>query len=70
MIAQAAHESSGAGHHRSVALFGGTFDPVHTGHISVAQAAQRRFQLDAIHFIPSSHPPHKPQRELTPFAHR
>ncbi|HTW22826.1 MAG TPA: nicotinate-nucleotide adenylyltransferase [Candidatus Baltobacteraceae bacterium] len=69
MIAQAAHESSG-GHHRSVALFGGTFDPVHAGHIAVAQAAQRRFQLDAIHFIPSSHPPHKPQRELTPFAHR
>lgn len=70
MIAQASHESSGAGHHRSVALFGGTFDPVHAGHIAVAQAAQRRFHLDAIHFIPSSHPPHKPQRELTPFAHR
>ena len=70
MIPQAAHESPGAGHHRSVALFGGTFDPVHAGHIAVAQAAQRRFHLDAIHFIPSSHPPHKPQRELTQFAHR
>jgi nicotinate-nucleotide adenylyltransferase len=70
LIAQPAHESPGAGHHRSVALFGGTFDPVHAGHIAVAQAAQRRFHLDAIHFIPSSHPPHKPQRELTLFAHR
>jgi nicotinate-nucleotide adenylyltransferase len=70
LIAQLAHESPSAGHHRSVALFGGTFDPVHAGHIAVAQAAQRRFHLDAIHFIPSSHPPHKPQRELTPFAHR
>jgi len=70
LIAPPAQESSGAGHSRSVALFGGTFDPVHAGHIAVAQAAQRRFHLDAIHFIPSSHPPHKPQRELTLFAHR
>jgi len=53
-----------------VALFGGTFDPVHTGHIAVAQAAQRRFHLDAIYFVPSSHPPHKPLRELTHFPHR
>jgi nicotinate-nucleotide adenylyltransferase len=55
---------------RSIALFGGTFDPIHTGHIAVAQAAQRRFHLDAIYFIPSSHPPHKPQAELSPFIHR
>jgi nicotinate-nucleotide adenylyltransferase len=58
------------GRHRSVALFGGTFDPVHAGHIAVAQAAQRRFHLDTIHFVPSSHPPHKPLRELTAFVHR
>src|SRR6202020_153468 len=55
---------------RSIAPFGGTFDPIHTGHISVAQAAQRRFHLDAIYFIPSSRPPHKSQRELEPFVHR
>jgi nicotinate-nucleotide adenylyltransferase len=55
---------------RSIALFGGTFDPIHTGHIAVAQAAQRSFHLDAIYFIPSSHPPHKPQDELSPFIHR
>jgi nicotinate-nucleotide adenylyltransferase len=61
---------AGAGHRRSVALFGGTFDPIHTGHIAVAQAAQRRFHLDAIYFIPSSRPPHKTQRELLPFVHR
>jgi nicotinate-nucleotide adenylyltransferase len=53
-----------------VALFGGTFDPVHAGHIAVAQAAQRRFHLDAIYFVPSSRPPHKSRRELTPFVHR
>jgi nicotinate-nucleotide adenylyltransferase len=65
-----AHKPAGAGHRRSVALFGGTFDPLHAGHIAVAQAAQRRFHLDSIHFIPSSRPPHKSQRELTPFIHR
>lgn len=70
MTSHAAHKPSGGGHRRSVALFGGTFDPVHAGHIAVAQAAQRRFHLDAIHFIPSSRPPHKPQQELAPFAHR
>jgi nicotinate-nucleotide adenylyltransferase len=70
LTSHAAHKPSGAGHRRSVALFGGTFDPVHTGHIAVAQAAQRRFHLDAIHFIPSSRPPHKLLRDLTPFVHR
>ena len=36
----------------------------------MAQAAQRRFHLDAIHFIPSSRPPHKTKTSLTPFVHR
>jgi nicotinate-nucleotide adenylyltransferase len=70
LTSPAAHKLSGASHRRSVALFGGTFDPVHTGHIAVAQAAQRRFHLDVIHFIPSSRPPHKLLRDLTPFVHR
>jgi nicotinate-nucleotide adenylyltransferase len=59
-----------AGHGRAIALFGGTFDPVHAGHIAVAQAVQRRFHLDAIHFVPSSRPPHKSLSELTSFDHR
>ncbi|HKV05214.1 MAG TPA: nicotinate-nucleotide adenylyltransferase [Candidatus Acidoferrales bacterium] len=70
MTSHAAHKPSGGGYRRTVALFGGTFDPVHAGHITVAQAAQRRFHLDAIYFIPSSRPPHKSRRELTPFVHR
>ena len=69
MTSQAAHKGPG-GDRRSVALFGGTFDPIHVGHIAVAQAAQRRFHLDAIHFIPSSRPPHKTKMALTPFLHR
>lgn len=70
MSSHAAHKSPRGTHRRSVALFGGTFDPIHTGHIAVAQAAQRRFHLDAIHFVPSSRPPHKTKLALTPFVHR
>lgn len=55
---------------RAVALFGGTFDPIHAGHIAVAEAAQKRFHLDMIYFVPSSRPPHKTKPALTPFLHR
>ena len=55
---------------RKIALFGGTFDPIHEGHLAVARAAERRFHFDEIHFIPAAHPPHKPASELLPFAHR
>lgn len=55
---------------RSIALFGGTFDPIHRGHLAVAEAAERRFHLDAVYFIPSARPPHKGRRELAAFAHR
>jgi nicotinate-nucleotide adenylyltransferase len=55
---------------RRIALFGGTFDPIHLGHLAVARAAMRRFHLDRVFFIPSANPPHKPASELSPFAHR
>jgi nicotinate-nucleotide adenylyltransferase len=58
------------GHRRSTGLFGGTFDPIHAGHVAVAEAAQRRFHLDQIQFITSSRPPHKAKRDLAPFLHR
>jgi nicotinate-nucleotide adenylyltransferase len=70
LTSHAAHKPYGHGGRRSVALFGGTFDPIHAGHIAVAQAAQRRFHLDAVYFIPSSRPPHKAKAALTPFVHR
>jgi nicotinate-nucleotide adenylyltransferase len=70
LTSRVAHRPPGEEHRRSLALFGGTFDPIHAGHIAVAQAAQRRFHLDAIHFIPSARPPHKPKTTLTPFIHR
>lgn len=53
-----------------IALFGGTFDPIHRGHLRAAEAAASEFALDQILFVPSAHPPHKQGQELTPFAHR
>ncbi len=42
-----------------VALFGGTFDPVHNGHLEIARAAADAFELDRVLFIPGGDPPHK-----------
>ena len=53
-----------------IALFGGTFDPIHAGHLQAAQAALRQFRLDRILFIPTGIPPHKLHNALTPFSHR
>ncbi|HEV2315782.1 MAG TPA: nicotinate-nucleotide adenylyltransferase [Candidatus Acidoferrales bacterium] len=55
---------------RSIAIFGGTFDPIHSGHLAVAEAAERLFCLDAIYLVPSSRPPHKQREKLAEFSHR
>ena len=68
-IAQA-HRTAAKHHPRRIALFGGSFDPIHSGHLSVARAADRRFNFDEIHFIPASRPPHKLKQHLAPFPHR
>lgn len=53
-----------------IGLFGGTFDPIHNGHLAVARAARRAFHLDAIYFIPCGRPPHKDRPGLSPYLHR
>ncbi|HET6840387.1 MAG TPA: nicotinate-nucleotide adenylyltransferase [Candidatus Angelobacter sp.] len=53
-----------------IALFGGTFDPVHLGHLAIAGAAADKFRLDQIHFVPAQLPPHKTGKAITDFQHR
>lgn len=45
---------------KRIALFGGTFDPVHLGHLSMAQVARRELALDEVRFLPCRISPHKP----------
>jgi nicotinate-nucleotide adenylyltransferase len=54
----------------NIGLFGGTFDPIHRGHIALASAALERCKLNRIYFVPASVPPHKQRQPLAPFVHR
>jgi len=54
----------------NIAIFGGTFDPIHAGHLRAARAAARRFGLSRILFVPCGIPPHKLGEDLAPFPHR
>lgn len=47
----------------SLGIFGGTFDPVHIGHLRTAFELRERLGLERIHFIPAAVPPHRPQPE-------
>jgi len=54
-----------------IGVFGGTFDPVHRGHLALARHAYKHFELDKIIFIPAKRPPHKTHlSKLTPANHR
>lgn len=53
-----------------VGLLGGTFDPIHLGHLYAAEAAARRFALDPVLVIPSYAPPHKDGRTVAPAEDR
>ncbi|MBI5281242.1 MAG: nicotinate (nicotinamide) nucleotide adenylyltransferase [Candidatus Solibacter usitatus] len=53
-----------------IAIFGGTFDPIHNAHLRIAREAADRFQLDRILFVPSGNPPHKAPGATSPFLHR
>ncbi|PYY13135.1 MAG: nicotinic acid mononucleotide adenylyltransferase, partial [Acidobacteria bacterium] len=48
----------------NLAFFGGTFDPVHRGHIAVAESATKHFELDRVLFVPAELPPHKQDHVL------
>ncbi len=53
-----------------VGLLGGTFDPVHNGHLTLAKATYQSFQLDKVLFIPAYTPPHKQGQVITSLDHR
>ncbi len=54
----------------NIGILGGTFDPIHHGHLALARAAKDRFDLGRIHFVPANVPPHKQSRTVTPYFHR
>lgn len=54
----------------NIAIFGGTFDPIHRGHVVVARAAAARFSLKQVWFVPADIPPHKQKTPLTSYYHR
>lgn len=53
-----------------IGIFGGTFDPVHYGHLIVAEQAREQAELDQVWFVLSARPPHKTDRPVTPFDRR
>jgi nicotinate-nucleotide adenylyltransferase len=55
---------------KRIALYGGTFDPVHTGHMAVAHGLSNLFALDQVLFIPAYVAPHKRVMKVTPALHR
>lgn len=55
---------------RRIGLLGGTFNPIHIGHLTMAQIAKERMNLDKIIFIPSHIPPHKKVKNLALAKHR
>ncbi|MCS7166211.1 MAG: nicotinate-nucleotide adenylyltransferase [Gemmatales bacterium] len=53
-----------------IGIFGGTFDPVHLGHLIIAEQAREQAQLHQVWFVPACQPPHKLDLNLTHFEHR
>jgi len=53
-----------------IAIFGGAFDPIHSGHVQAAKAAVRRLRLNKVLFVPTGCPPHKTGNGLIDYHHR
>ena len=51
---------------KKVGIFGGSFDPIHNGHLAIARAAYEDFSLDEVWFIPAGHSPNKKESDMTP----
>jgi nicotinate-nucleotide adenylyltransferase len=53
-----------------VGVFGGTFDPIHLGHLIIAEQCREQAKLDQVRFVPSARPPHKLDQEISAFDRR
>ena len=53
-----------------VGMLGGTFDPIHNGHLAIAEECRVRLELDHVLFVPAGMPPHKLRRPITSAGHR
>lgn len=55
---------------KRIGIFGGTFNPIHIGHLAIAQMAQEKCGLDEVIFVPSNQPPHKMAGYVAPAKDR
>ncbi|OGX47930.1 MAG: nicotinate (nicotinamide) nucleotide adenylyltransferase [Omnitrophica WOR_2 bacterium RIFOXYB2_FULL_38_16] len=55
---------------KRIGILGGTFNPVHIGHLAIAQRARENLGLDKVFFVPSNLPPHKSSKNVLPSAQR
>ncbi len=55
---------------KKIGIMGGTFDPIHIGHLVIAEAVRNEYNLDQVLFIPASTPPHKQNLAVTSAIHR
>lgn len=53
-----------------IALYGGTFDPIHVGHLITARSVAEQLDVERVIFVPSASPPHKLEATITPAEHR
>lgn len=54
----------------NIGLFGGTFDPIHNGHLIIAELVRQELELTSVIFIPAGDPPHKQKRPVSSIKHR